>query len=407
MYLTLGLQHIADFKGYDHILFIITLVAVYVIQDWKKILILITAFTIGHSLTLVLATFNILKISGEWIEFLIPVTIVLTALGNIFQRKEQFSKKHHLYKYLLALFFGLIHGLGFSATGGPLSFEDNQAVFRQVLSVPGMAKGTFNWQPDCSHVRLQPYLVIIKAKDKNAELELIDSKNLEIFVHSPAPEMLDPTPGSASIKINWDACSCQNNSGYNIYRKSGNGYFDQGPCDVGVPDEAGYKLIATVEGSDIHEYIDNNNGSGLQQSTLYCYRVSAVFEDGAESFASTEVCSELVQGSPMIIQVSVEETDTHSGQIRLAWLEPGAEVLNGLTGPFRYRIYRSKGMYAQTPVMIDSLDGLSNTVFIDKNINTQDSQWSDLLWYRVKPFPLPNCFSNKLCTIQHHAHMNR
>ena len=114
MYLTLGLQHIADFKGYDHILFIITLVAVYVIRDWKKILILITAFTIGHTLTLVLASFNILSISGDWIEFLIPVTIVLTALGNILQKKEQFSKKHHFYKYLLTLFFGLIHGLGFS-----------------------------------------------------------------------------------------------------------------------------------------------------------------------------------------------------------------------------------------------------------------------------------------------------
>lgn len=114
MYLTLGLQHIADFKGYDHILFIITLSAVYVVSDWRKILILITAFTIGHSLTLVLATFNWIRIPGDWVEFLIPVTILLTALGNIFQKKETFSGSHHLYKYLLALFFGLIHGLGFS-----------------------------------------------------------------------------------------------------------------------------------------------------------------------------------------------------------------------------------------------------------------------------------------------------
>lgn len=114
MYLVLGLEHIADFKGYDHILFIITLCAVYVISDWKKILILITAFTIGHSATLVLATFHLVSIPGDWVEFLIPVTIFLTAIGNIFQKKEKFSPSHHLYKYLLALFFGLIHGLGFS-----------------------------------------------------------------------------------------------------------------------------------------------------------------------------------------------------------------------------------------------------------------------------------------------------
>lgn len=114
LYLTLGLQHIADFKGYDHILFIITLCAVYGVRHWKKILILITAFTIGHSTSLVLATFNIVKVPGNWVEFLIPVTILLTAIGNLFQRKESYSPRHHIYKYSLALFFGLIHGLGFS-----------------------------------------------------------------------------------------------------------------------------------------------------------------------------------------------------------------------------------------------------------------------------------------------------
>ena len=88
LYLTLGLQHIADFKGYDHILFIITLCAVYQVKHWKKILILITAFTIGHSSSLLLATLDLIRISGDWIEFLIPVTILLTAVGNLLQRKE-------------------------------------------------------------------------------------------------------------------------------------------------------------------------------------------------------------------------------------------------------------------------------------------------------------------------------
>ncbi len=114
LYLNLGLQHIADFKGYDHILFIIVLCAVYQIRHWKKILILITAFTLGHTTSLVLATLNLVRISGDWIEFLIPVTILLTAIGNILQRKESYSIGHHKYKYGLALFFGLVHGLGFS-----------------------------------------------------------------------------------------------------------------------------------------------------------------------------------------------------------------------------------------------------------------------------------------------------
>lgn len=114
MYLRLGLSHIADFKGYDHILFIITLCAVYQFVHWKKILILITAFTIGHTLTLILATFDLIRIPADWIEFLIPVTIFLTAIGNLFQKKNTFSGAQHRFKYLMALIFGLIHGLGFS-----------------------------------------------------------------------------------------------------------------------------------------------------------------------------------------------------------------------------------------------------------------------------------------------------
>jgi hypothetical protein len=115
MYLQLGIEHITDMKGYDHILFLITLMAVYQIKHWKKILILITAFTIGHTTSLMVASFDLVSIPKKWIEFLIPVTILLTATGNILQQQVEFSKSLHIYKYLMALGFGLIHGLGFSS----------------------------------------------------------------------------------------------------------------------------------------------------------------------------------------------------------------------------------------------------------------------------------------------------
>ena len=115
LYFNLGLQHIADLKGYDHILFILTLCAVYSLQDWKRILLLVTAFTIGHSLTLVLATLNLLRINTDLIEFLIPLTIFLTALANVLARNARVSPLLHILKYAAALFFGLIHGLGFSS----------------------------------------------------------------------------------------------------------------------------------------------------------------------------------------------------------------------------------------------------------------------------------------------------
>lgn len=108
------MQHIANLKGYDHILFILTLCAVYQLKEWRRVLILVTAFTIGHSLTLALATLDLLRVNTDLIEFLIPLTIFLTALANMALRQPRVPRSLHLAKYSAALFFGLIHGLGFS-----------------------------------------------------------------------------------------------------------------------------------------------------------------------------------------------------------------------------------------------------------------------------------------------------
>jgi hypothetical protein len=114
LYFKLGLQHIADLKGYDHILFILTLCAVYSLKEWKKVLVLVTAFTIGHSLTLALATLDLIRVDGDLIEFLIPVTIFVTAIANLFVRNQKGNSGLYYLRYAAALFFGLIHGLGFS-----------------------------------------------------------------------------------------------------------------------------------------------------------------------------------------------------------------------------------------------------------------------------------------------------
>lgn len=113
LYFPIGFNHIADWQGYDHILFIAALCVRYLVQDWKKVLILVTAFTIGHSITLALSVLNYINIPSEWIEFVIPVTIMITALSNVLQRNTEVRSKLPLV-YFFALFFGLIHGLGFS-----------------------------------------------------------------------------------------------------------------------------------------------------------------------------------------------------------------------------------------------------------------------------------------------------
>ncbi|MEL7222475.1 MAG: HupE/UreJ family protein [Bacteroidota bacterium] len=125
-YFQLGFQHIIDWAALDHILFLLVLCATYSWQDWKRLLWLITAFTIGHCLTLVLAGTDLIRISAYWVEIFIPATIVLGAIGNLIRSEEQSP----FIAYSIILFFGLIHGLGFSNTFRAMLFpgEENQLI---------------------------------------------------------------------------------------------------------------------------------------------------------------------------------------------------------------------------------------------------------------------------------------
>ena len=111
-YLQLGWEHIISIDALDHQLFILALVAIFSFHDLKKVLILVTAFTLGHSFTLALSAFDIIRFPSNWVEFLIPCTIVFTALDNIIFSKNE--DKLIKLNYFLALIFGLIHGMGFA-----------------------------------------------------------------------------------------------------------------------------------------------------------------------------------------------------------------------------------------------------------------------------------------------------
>ena len=128
-FLKQGFEHILDFSAYDHILFITVLCAVYLIKDWKKLVILVTAFTIGHSLTLALVATDFIRINPTVVEVLIPITIILTALYNLIfiQKSEQNESLRP--NYWLALSFGFIHGMGFSNYFRSILGESEDLVF--------------------------------------------------------------------------------------------------------------------------------------------------------------------------------------------------------------------------------------------------------------------------------------
>lgn len=110
----LGFRHITDPRALDHILFLLALAAIYRVGDWRASLQVVSAFTVGHSITLALAATGALHLPTPLIEFLIPVTIVVTGLENILVRRRERAPVGGRYRPMLAGVFGLVHGAGFA-----------------------------------------------------------------------------------------------------------------------------------------------------------------------------------------------------------------------------------------------------------------------------------------------------
>ncbi|KAA0222708.1 HupE/UreJ family protein [candidate division KSB1 bacterium] len=113
-YLTLGFEHISDLGAYDHLLFIVALCAVYSWQQWRTLAILVTAFTLGHSLSLAASVIGRPLLPAPLVEFLIPLTIFATSVLNVVRNSDSHHSANLRWRYLLVLGFGLIHGMGFS-----------------------------------------------------------------------------------------------------------------------------------------------------------------------------------------------------------------------------------------------------------------------------------------------------
>ncbi len=114
VYFNIGLQHVLDIHAYDHVLFLMALVIPFTFKDWQKILLSVTLFTIGHTVALLLSVYQIVVIKANLVEFLIPITILFTSIYNLIVVGKSTKKDRNGWIYMITLFFGIIHGLGFS-----------------------------------------------------------------------------------------------------------------------------------------------------------------------------------------------------------------------------------------------------------------------------------------------------
>ena len=126
-YFRIGWSHIMSLDATDHLFFIAVLAIIYSFADWRKALILVTAFTIGHAITLFMSVLDLIRLNSEIVEFLIPCTILVTAMMNLFMQKKQ--RASHTIQYAIALGFGLIHGLGYANYIRMMLSADQQLVW--------------------------------------------------------------------------------------------------------------------------------------------------------------------------------------------------------------------------------------------------------------------------------------
>lgn len=280
-----------------------------------------------------------------------------------------------------------------TAFGGPFEQSQNPAYIS-----PDPATGndtvstTFNWPTLCNHVRFEPYTVVFKAKDDGYPVNLVNFKTVFIAVVAPAPENLQAEPLGIGINLTWEKSGCNNAIGYKIYRRSGPSGWEPGYCETGVPSYTGFKLLHEIGDINTLELRDDNYGEGLVHGIDYCYRVTAVFFDEAESYASNEACAYLKRDVPIITHVSNDSLDLNNGSVIVAWSKPIELDTVQYPGPFKYLLYRNDGIIWNNPptIPIAEFYSLDDTIYLDNevNINTHSDPYSyrvDIENLEVKP----------------------
>ncbi|TGD82639.1 gliding motility-associated C-terminal domain-containing protein [Hymenobacter wooponensis] len=279
-----------------------------------------------------------------------------------------------------------------SAFGGLLPRPAN--FVQNTLGPP--ARGTFTWTPNCSNIQSDPHQILFKAEDRpanNCGAALIDERVWRITVVGPPPQNLRVAPSGNTAQLSWDSYSCQNpGAQILIFRKENPSNFTPGVCETGIPASAGYTQIGSVAVGS-RTFVDDRNGLGLERGKNYCYRIYVQFARpaGGASIASNEACITLAGRSPRFTNVTVDRTDATNGQITVRWTRPAP--LNSFNPPVGYRLYRAVGQNATFPTTatpLRTITNLSDTVFVDTNLNTTDNAYTYKLEFFSNTLPTAN-----------------
>ncbi len=254
---------------------------------------------------------------------------------------------------------------------------------------PGLLE--FQWETNCDHVRERPYQIQFKVTDSSTvndfHLTLVDIKTWNVTVVAPAPVLTNIDVGSStSVRLTWNdyqsQCTSNPDVEIQVWRRIGSFDFTPEGCMIGIPEGSGYELVGTTTVGDT-SFLDDNDGSGLNPGSTYCYRLVAVFPApaGGISYASNEICATIVLSGSVLTNVDITETSDTDGEIFVRWIQPINVDPGTFPPPYTYDLSRALG-FSGTAGRVVLGTGLTDTTFIDTGLNTMDQVYN----YRVKLF---------------------
>ncbi|MFO7824850.1 MAG: gliding motility-associated C-terminal domain-containing protein [Cyclobacterium sp.] len=251
-------------------------------------------------------------------------------------------------------------------TSSPASYNP-ESVFQ---NSPGIVN--FEWQTICSHVRARNYQVRVRIRDQpetGPSLVDIQTWNITVVAPPPVPYNIEQQQGR-SAELEWDPYVCSNTAdAMQVWRRINSDPYEPDSCETGI--RPGYELVGTTAMDEI-SFADTNDGMGLSPGNTYCYRLVAGFPAprSGESYVSEEICITVDVDVPIITNVSVENTDSESGEMLVRWTPPYDIDTELYPGPYSYELIRNQGFMGQSNT--SSLVTTTDTVFTDTDLNTEN-----------------------------------
>ena len=276
------------------------------------------------------------------------------------------------------------HDVKLEAFGGPFELNSSPAFFGPTNFQSQPAEATFTWQTNCTHVRERPYEIRFKVTDNPSQgPSLVNFATWNVTVVGPAPiiDTVIVQSGRRNL-LQWQDYTCQATADImQIWRRVDSFDFDPTGCEIGIPENSGYELIAEVD-IGVTAYLDDNNGQGLDVGANYCYRLVAVYPPlaGGLSYASNEKCGLILADAPVMTNVDITSTGETDGEIFVQWASPFSVDVVNFPPPFRYELYRASGFNGNNDLTF--ITSTMDTVFTDTGLNTDDQVYN----YRVRLF---------------------